>query len=47
MSQNTNNPLCIFCAVEMVLKTVFGKAVYECPVCKRRVSVENIVVEVE
>lgn len=41
------NPLCIFCAVEMTLRTIFGKQVYECPRCKRRVPVEDIVTAVE
>ena len=45
MSQTTNAPLCIFCAVEMVLKTIFGKKVYECPHCKRRVPVKDILIE--
>lgn len=35
--------LCVFCAVEMVLKIVFGKQVWECPKCKRRVPVKDIV----
>lgn len=43
MARITANPLCVFCAVEMVLKTVFGKQIYECPKCKRRVPVADIV----
>lgn len=42
-----NSPLCIFCAIGMVLKTVFKKQVYECPRCKRRVPMTDIVTEVE
>ncbi len=34
-------PKCIWCDTEMVLKTIFGKNVYECPNCKRRIPVEN------
>jgi tRNA(Ile2) C34 agmatinyltransferase TiaS len=37
------NILCIFCAVEMTEKTVFGKDVYDCPKCGRRVAAADII----
>lgn len=43
MARITTTSLCVFCAVEMVIITVFGKRVYECPKCKRRVPVADTV----
>lgn len=34
--------LCFFCAVPLEKKTVFGKEVYQCPKCKRRVKPEDL-----
>lgn len=35
--------LCVFCAIPMIEKTVFGKTVYRCPKCGRQVKAEDIV----
>lgn len=34
--------LCIFCAVPLEKKMVFGKEVYQCPKCKRKVKPEDL-----
>lgn len=31
--------MCVFCAIEMTQRTIFGKVYWECPKCKRRVPV--------
>lgn len=37
--------LCFFCALPLIEKTVFGKTVYECPKCKRRVKPEDLIAD--
>lgn len=44
MIQLEDGVYCIWCYVKANLRTIFGKDVYECPNCKLRVPVEEVVV---
>lgn len=37
----TSEQHCLWCAVPMTPKTIFGKNVHECPKCKHRVHEEK------